>query len=164
MLLDALLAAPTPDTEVITAYDWWRDIVLPGIVGVAGLALTAVTIRVASRSNKFAAAATAAAERSNTIAERVAAQEEARAAEAREQRSREDRREFGNRFLVAIDRLVSELTADPALWSQKIDEVGDNALYDLGPLLFEATARGWTDLPSDAAVQTVRSGAKAGGG
>ncbi|WP_413600832.1 hypothetical protein [Curtobacterium sp. Curtsp57] len=163
--LIAATAAPTPNVQIARdAYDWWSDIWLPALTAVASLAVSAVAVGIARRSNKFAQAATKAAERSNAIARAAARQEDLRVEREAARVLREERSAFAKRFLRAIDRLSGELHAEPMLWSMPMDEIGDNALYDIGPMLFEAAVRRWEQTPFDAAVQFIRDGAKAGGG
>lgn len=71
---------------------------------------------------------------------------------------------MGDRFLVHVDELSAEMHDDPELWTKPLDDVTDNALFRMSPVIFEATARGWSDFPSSVAVELVRSASKAGGG
>lgn len=165
MLAD-LIAATTPPTAPgpHDAYDWWSDIWLPAVVGLGSLAIAGVAVRVATRSNRLAAAATEAATKSNAIAERAVQADQARADEARAESQRQERRRLGDRYLVHLDELSAEMHSDPTLWERPLEEIDDNALFRMSPVIFEATARGWSDFPSSVAVELVRSAAKAGGG
>jgi hypothetical protein len=161
-VLADLIAATTPPVPAADhdTYDWLSDVWLPGLTGVASLAISAVAVWIAARSTSFAKAATLAAERSNAIAERAVAAEEARGQRAADRDERAERQAFADRFLAMLQEIVQELEDDPDWWTAPRSTPSPAmALYR--SLLLESLAVGYPDFPSEPAMDMIQKAAEA---
>lgn len=157
-LIAAATATPTPSpspSSTHDAYDWWSDIWLPLLVGAGSVFIAAVAVRLASRSNRLAAAATQAAERSNAIAKRAIELEDKRAQRAQEREDRLERQAFADRYLRGVQEVVDELAADPHWWDRARPDPSPQ-LGRLSALRYEAIVLRYFDFPGAEAMDFIQ--------
>ncbi|UWD83602.1 hypothetical protein NY057_04995 [Curtobacterium flaccumfaciens] len=151
MLSTATPLAPEGDAGP-TWFEWLSDVILPTFVGVGSVA---AAIIVAARSNRYARVATAAATRSNAIAKRANELEEQRDRRDAENRAREERQAFADRWTKVLSEIGNDMVA------QEISlEVG-SAWADSARLHVESTARGFDDFPGTAVLSMLLRAGKA---
>ena len=128
----------SPDTSG-TPSPWLSDVILPTIVGLGSIAVAVVAIIVAARSNRFARAATAAAIRSNAIAERANLLEEERDQRAQDADARLEREAFRARWESSLHAFTRELrwgAEDPTVggaWRSGAQLITEGEVRDLYP-------------------------------
>jgi exonuclease VII large subunit len=142
--LIAATSPPTPSPDH-SWYDWLSDIVLPTVVGIGSLAIAAAAVFVARKSNRHAAAATKAADRSNALARRAILHDEQRAEEADRRNERSERDVYVNRVLASLDLLAEHLENGD-------EDQATRAHSAVAVLQMEAVARGYSSAPTGSAV------------
>lgn len=148
MLADFIAATPVataPPNNGHSLYDWFSDIVLPAVFGAGSFAVALVAVLVATRSNKLSAASTKAAERSNALARRALAHDEARAKEEDRNQGRGARETFAGRAVDALDHLSELLEQNDLNASLRAHD-------QVSLLQMEAVSRGYTAAPIAAGV------------
>jgi hypothetical protein len=151
VLAELIAATPSPAPPPSgghSLYDWFSDIWLPAVVGASSVAVAVFAVLVARRSNRLSAASTKAAERSNALARRALAHDEARAREEDRQLGQAAREIFAGRAMDALDELARQI------------EQGDHAAairgHDQVTLLqMEAMSRGFKAAPIATAVRWI---------
>lgn len=156
MLADLIAASTAPTAPgPHDAYDWWSDIWLPALVGVGSIAVAAVAIVIAHRSNRLAHAATKAAERSNAIARRASDDERKRRIREEKNEARAERQAFADRWMIPLRKLADQLENDPGFWSTPHPST-NSWLREAGPLMMEQGPRGYNDFPDEMAVSVIQ--------